>query len=242
MRPLWMIVLIAVVAFQPYLLGQELSPRSSIMLRGTLVTSTRVFDNPEAQDIIDRDHYDFVDNLLGGGIQYRLEFPEQNVIFTLSAEYESRILSQNKPFLTTSHEVVKLPVREGVRFVPIEFGVNTNVPLVPGVLRLTMGGGFGIYYADRAYAIQGVAMRSVTAPIGYGIHIESGFEYRLTQNVGLCWEMRFRDPEVMNTSDFGTNFLTIDNHQIPVGNISPKTKINVHGVSFTLGVLLGLGW
>jgi hypothetical protein len=242
MRPLWMIFFIAVVVLQPSLQAQQFSTRSSFMLRGTLVTSTRVFNNPDAQDIIDRDHYDFVDNLLGGGIQSRLEFPEQNLLFTLSMEYTSRMLSQNSPFLTTRDQVVELPIRQGVRFIPIELGVNTNIPLVADVLRLTMGGGFGIYYADRVYAIQGVSMKSKTLPIGYGIHIESGFEYRLLQNVGLCWEMRFRDPEVMNTGNFGANYITVGNYQIPVGNISPKTKINVHGVSFTLGVLFGFDW
>lgn len=237
MRPLWVIFLIAVVALQPSLQAQQLSVRSSIMFRATLVTSTRVFDSPDAQDIVDRDHYDFVDNLLGGGVQYRLEFPDQNLYLTLSVEYVSKILSQNSPFLTTSNQLVQLPVEQGVRFIPIELGVNTNIPLIENSLRLTMGGGYGIYYADRVYAINGISMNSETLPIGYGIHIESGFDYRLFQNVRLCWEMRFRDPEISNTSRFGTNSITADNNQIPVGNISPTTKINVHGVSFTLGLL-----
>lgn len=242
MRPLWMILLIAVVVVQPSLQAQQFNTRSSVMLRGTLVTSTRVFNNPDAQDVVDRDHYDFVDNLLGGGMQYRLEFPDQNLLFTLSVEYASRILSQSRPFLTTTNQLVELPIQEGVRFIPVELGVNTNIPLMEDLLRLTMGGGFGIYYADRVYVINGVSMKSTTLPIGYGIHIESGFDYRLFQNVGLCWEMRFRDPEVMNTGNFGTNSITVGNNQIPVGNISPTTKINVHGVSFTLGVLFGFDW
>lgn len=237
-----MTFLIAVVVLQPSLQGQQLNTRSSVMLRGTLVTSARVFNNPDAQDVIDRDHYDFVDNLLGGGVQYRLEFPDQNLLFTLSVEYTSRVLSQEEPFLTTRNQLVELPIQQGVRFIPIEIGINTNVPLMADVLRLTMGGGFGIYYVDRVYAIQGVSMKSERLPIGYGIHIESGFDYRLFQNVGLSWEMRFRDPEVLNTSNFGTDYITVGNNQIPVGNISPTTKINVHGVSFTLGVLFGFDW
>jgi hypothetical protein len=234
-----MILLIALVAFPPSLQGQQLNTRSSFMLRSTLVTSSRVFDNPDAQDIVDRDHYDFVDNLLGGGLEYRLEFPDQNVLLTLCVEYTSRVLSQTRPFLTSGNQLVQLPIEQGVRFIPIELGAETNIPLMQDVLRLTMGGGFGVYYADRVYGINGVSMKSETLPIGYGIHVESGFDYRVYKNVGLRWEMRFRDPEVINEGDFGTAFITVDNNRIPVNNISPKTKINVHGVSFTLGVLLG---
>lgn len=234
-----MISLIAVVAFPFSLQGQQLNTRSSFVLRSTIVTSSRVFDNPDAQDIVDRDHFDFVDNLLGGGIQYRLEFLDQNLLLTLSVEYASRILSQTRPFLTTTNQLVQLPIEQGVRFIPVEFGANTNIPLMGDVLRLTMGGGFGIYYVDRVYAISGVFMKSESLPIGYGIHVESGFDYRIFKNIGLSWEMRFRDPEVINDSKFGSDYITVGNNQIPVSNISPKTKINVHGVSFTLGVLLG---
>ena len=242
MRPLWMIVLIAVVASQSSLHGQQVSARSSVMLRGTLVTSTRVFNNPDASDVVDRDHYDFVDNLLGGGIQYRLEFPEQNLFFTLTVDFASRVLSQSTAFLTTRNQLVELPVQQGVRFIPVEFGVNTDIPIAADVLRLTMGGGFGIYYANRVYAIEGNFMKSTTLPVGYGIHVESGFEYHLFQKVWLSWEIRFRDPEVMNTSNFGADYIAADNNKIPVSNISPTTKINVHGVSMTLGVLFDFGW
>ena len=234
-----MILLIALVALPPSLQGQQLSTRSSFMLRSTIVTSSRVFDNPDASDIVDRDHYDFVDNLLGGGLEYRLEFPDQNLSFTLSIEYTTRVLSQQRPFITTRNQLVELPIKQGVRFIPVEVGAGMNIPLMEDVLRLTMGGGFGMYYADRVYGISGVSMKSESLPIGYGIHIESGFDYKVYKNIGLSWELRFRDPEIINKSKFGTEYITVDNNQIPVGNISQKTKINIHGVSLTLGILLG---
>ena len=242
MRPVWLIILVAGVSLPPGLQAQELHTRSSLMFRSTIVTSSRVFDNPNAQDIVDRDHYSFVDNLLGGGIQYRLEFPDQNILFTFSVEYASRLLDQTSPFLSSTHQLVQLPVRQGVRFIPVEIGAETNVPLIENTLRLTMGGGFGIYYADRVYAIDGFSMNSVRLPVGYGIHIESGFDYRVYQNIGLRAEMRFRDPEVTNESKFTSNSVQVGGYQIPVNNISPTTKINVHGVSFTLGVLIGFDW
>jgi hypothetical protein len=240
MRPMWMILLIALVALRPSLQGQQLSTRSSFMFRSTIVTSSRVFGNPDAPNIVDRDHYDFVDNLLGGGLEYRLELPDQNLLFTFSVEYAAKVLSQQRPFITTRNQLVQLPIEQGVRFIPVELGAGMNIPLMEDVLRLTMGGGFGMYYADRVYGISGVSMKSESLPIGYGIHIESGFDYKVYKNIGLSWEMRFRDPEIMNESKFGTDYITVNNNQIPVGNISPKTKINIHGVSFTLGLLLGL--
>jgi hypothetical protein len=240
MRPLWMILLIALVASTPVVQGQQLNTRSSLIFRSTIVTSSRVFDNPDAQDIVDRDHYDFVDNLLGGGLEYRIEFPDQNIFFTLSIEYATRLLDQTRPFLTVTSQLVQLPTKQGVRFVPVEIGAGTKIPLIEDVFLLTMGGGFGAYYADRVYEISGNSMKSQSPPFGYGIHVECGFDYRIFQDIGLRCEMRFRDPEIINESNFGTNYVTVGSNQIAVGNIPPKTKINVHGVSFTLGVLLGL--
>jgi hypothetical protein len=235
-----MIVIIAVVAFPPSLQSQQLSLRSSVILRGTIVTSSRVFNNPDALTAADRDHYDFVDNLLGGGLEYHLDFPDQYVFFSISVDYDSRISSQSDMFFTTTSQLVQLPVAMGVRFVPIELGVGTHIPLIENTLRLNMGGGFGIYYADRVYGIGGVRMKSETLPVGYGIHIESGFTYMVFNNAGLCGEMRFRDPEIINESRFGTDVLNVDGYRVSVGNIPPKTKINVHGVTFSLGIILNL--
>jgi hypothetical protein len=242
MRLVGSIVLMAILFTPPALRAQELHTRSSLMFRGTLVTSSRVFDNPNAQDIVDRDHYDFVDNLLGGGLQYRLGFPDQNIIFTFSVEYAARVLHQTSPFLTSTRQLVQLPVKQGVRFIPAEIGIETNVPLIENTLRLTMGGGFGVYYADRVYAINGTLMSSVKPPVGYGIYVESGFDYRVYENIGIRAEVRFRDPEITNEDKFDSRVIQVGNYQIPVNNIPPTTKINVHGVSLTLGVLIGFDW
>ncbi len=235
-----MIILTALVVVPPAVQGQQLSTHSSLMLRGTIVTSTRVFDNPDATVAADRDHFDFVDNLIGGGLEYRLEFPSQDLFLSLSVEYVSKVSSTNQSILV-NNVVRQFPIEQGVRFIPIELGANTTVPVVGDNFTLTMGGGFGVYFADRVFAIAGVRMKSKTPPVGYGLHIESGFEYRLLRNIQLSWEMRFRDPEVINESEFGTDVINVDNYQIPVSNIPPKTKINVHGVSFTVGIILDLG-
>jgi hypothetical protein len=235
-----MIILTAVVLVPPTARGQQLSDRSSLVVRGTVVTSSRVFDNPDSPVSTDRDHFDFVDNLLGGGLEYRLAFPDEGLFLTLSAEYVSKVSSTNQSILV-NNVVRQFPVEQGVRFIPVEFGVHTGVPIISDLLTLTMGGGLGAYYADRVFGIAGVRMKSRKFPAGYGIHIESAFDYRLSRNLQLSFEMRFRDPEVINESGFDTDVITVDNYQIPVGNISPKTKVNVHGVSFTIGIVFGLG-
>ncbi len=242
MRPLWLVIFIAaVVAAPPDLWSQQRSTHSSLMLRGTIVTSTRVFDNPDAPTALDRDHFDFVDNLLGGGLAYFLEFPEQGFTLSLSVEYASRVTEANQLILI-NNVARQFPVEQGVRFIPIELGVEAGVPLIRESLMLTMGGGFGAYYADRVFGISGVQMKSKTLPVGFGIHIESGFDYRISQNFRVGWEMRFRDPEIINESEFGSDFIKVDNFQVPVSNVPPKTKINVHGVSFTVGIIYDLGW
>lgn len=234
-----MIALIAVVAFPSSLQGQQAVMRSSVLIRSTIVTSSRIFNNPDSPILEDRDHFDFVDNLLGGGFEYRLAFPGQDFFLSLSIEYVSRILTQDLPIRVSTTELQVMPIEQGVRFIPIELGVNTTVPLIGEDFTLTMGGGAGAYYAERIFGIAGTRMKPKSLPLGYGIHIESGFDYRLFKNVGVSWEMRFRDPEVINNSQFDTDVINADNHKIAVGNIPPNSKVNVHGVSFSLGVIFG---
>ncbi len=240
MRPWWATLVLTAVLVPPAVQGQQLPNRSSLMVRGTIVTSSNIFDNPDAPVEADRDHFNFVDNLFGGGLEYRYEFSGQGFFLSVSLEYLSRITSASQSILV-SNVVRQFDVEEGVRFIPLEFGVNTSVPIVEDNLALTMGGGFGAYYADRVFGIAGVRMKSRKLPVGYGIHVECGFDYRVFGTTFLSWEMRFRDPEVTNESGFDTSVIKVDNYQVPVGNIPPKTKVNVHGVSFTLGVIFEIG-
>ncbi len=239
MRSLWKVVIAAVVLVRPAA-GQQQSERSFLMLRGTIVTSSKIFDNPDAPVEADRDHFNFVDDLLGGGIMYRYSFPDQGLFLSATVDYVSRVNSSKQSILV-NNVVKQFDVEEGVRFVPIELGVNTSVPIIADELALTMGGGFGAYVADRVFGIAGVRMSSRKLPLGYGIHVECGFDYRFYRRTFLSWEMRFRDPEVINENGFDTSVIKVDNYQVPVGNIPPKSKVNVHGVSFTLGVLIELG-
>ena len=236
MRLFWTTALFAVVLLPQALQSRQLEARSSLTIRGTLVTSSMVFDKPDAPVEQDRDHFNFVDNLLGVGIEYRLTLPGEDFYLTLSTEYCSKT---NQNF----SDVLKAPVEQGIRFVPLELGADGVIPLSGDNFAMTMGGGLGLYYVQRIYGIGGVRSVTQKAPIGFGIHIESGFEYRFLNAFRFRTELRFRDPEVINENRFDQDVITYKNTQIPVKNFNDslgKSKIDVHGVAFSVSIVCDL--
>jgi hypothetical protein len=239
MRRWWMMTLIGVVAIPQLLLSRQLQTRSSLVLRGTIVSASKVFENPDAPSIDDRNRFEAVDGMFGAGAEYRFILPEHSIFFSLSVDYASKVSSKDQS-IALNGDIRRVPIDQGIHFVPIELGVNATVPLSGDELYLTMGGGAGIYFAQRVFTVAGVRSKPESLPYGYGIHIESGLEYKLTKGLWMRAEMRFRDPEVRSNNRFEQGTIEIENTTIPLTQSLMNTKINVHGAAFALGVILDL--
>lgn len=237
MRRCSILIVPVILFFSPGVEARQFGWNTSIVARGNYITSSKLFFNPDAATDDLRSQYITVDDMFGGGLEVRVRVQDANVFLTLSADYVSKIRDESQ-LLVIGGSLRRLPATEGVRFIPMEFGINTYVPVGSNDIKLTMGGGVGAYYAIRTLTVAGVGVRISNTPIGYGIHVSTGVEYRLNPIIAFRMEMKFRDPEVVNESSFEQESTNYDGSVIVFPQNPFRTKIQVDGLSLSLGVMV----
>ncbi len=207
----------------------------SFTLRGGYTTTSKIFSNPDAPDPELRGQYTGIDNIYAPGFEIRWLIPGQPVAITLEAEYISKSQEEIQlvGFVNPPRAV---PVKEGVRLVPIELGGLILVPLGSDRVRLTMGGGLGMYIGQRSLMVAGVEATQQNKPVSYGIHVESSFDYRITPKLFARLDMRFRDPEYTTESRFQREATQYGGVLVILPHDPFRAKININGLNFGLGV------
>jgi len=210
---------------------------ASLSLRASYTSSSKLFLNPNALSSELRAQHDVLKDVLGAGLEIRFKGRESDFFLALTAdaltsERQSTQLTAN----TTPPQI--LPYEDGFLIVPVELSANVYVPLGSEKVRLSMGGGAGAYYAERLLKLGDTRAPSTTFSVGYGIHVRSNFEYRLFSGTFLFFEMRFRDPEVEVINRFPEEGVNYRGVRYPQSAHDIKSKINVDGIGFVLGVTI----
>lgn len=210
----------------------------SLILRGTYTTSSRIFVSPDASTEEQRAQFFQLDGITGGGIELRYRWPGEQFFFTLSADFLSQSQERNQ-FLSFSPSR-RLPVTEGLTLVPVELGMHTYIPIGSESIRLSMGGGIGLYIGERIFRVAGVEAAMQNNPVRFGIHVASGVEYRVFSSVWLCGEMKFRDPEFRAVSRFMQERTEFEGTAITFPQNEFSSRVNVNGIAFSFGVVVEL--
>lgn len=219
-----------VSARQPFGSGQ-------VILRASYTSTSKIYNKLDAVSEALRNSYLPVDNVYGGGVEGRIPVTDDHLFLALSADYvvKSRDQHQSIVHQGTLH---RIPGKDGLVFVPVEIGLYSYVPLGIATFRMTMGGGPGVYYASPVLEVGGVSTSPTSMPMGYGIHISFGFEYRVAPAVWLRGELKFRDPEVNVESTFDAASFAFQGSEIPLPQAPIRSRINIDGTSLAVGLML----
>ncbi len=218
---------------QPGAYAQE--HQFSLTLRGAYTTTSKVFYNPDAASPDLRGQYTGLDNIYAPGVEIRWMIPGQPIAVSLAVEYlvKSNEEMQLAGFLSPPRA---LPVKEGLWLLPVEAGGLVFIPLGTDRVRLSMGGGLGMYLGNRELTIAGVKAAQQSKPVSFGIHVETSFDYRLTPWAYARLDMRFRDPEITTESRFIQQATQYEGVLIVLPRDPFRAKINVNGLNFGLGI------
>ncbi|MCI0708227.1 MAG: hypothetical protein L0Y80_12185 [Ignavibacteriae bacterium] len=241
MRRLKIPVLLTVVLCGTTVLRAD-DPVFSLTLRGSYTTTSKVFFNPNGSTEDLRGQYFSLDGIFGAGLEARYQLPVEGFFVTLSGEYFSKIREQDQ-ILGFAGSGERFPVVDGFDFVPIEFGLHTYIPLGTETARLSMGGGLGVYIGKRVLRVAGVDAVAQNSAVGVGIHISSGFEYRVYPGILLRGEMKFRDPELKTVNKYTKQSADLDGDGSPDLVFPPNEvpgRINIDGFTFSAGVVVEL--
>jgi len=238
MRRLRVLALFTVVLFGTTVLQAD-DNIFSVILRGSYTTSSKVFFNPNASTEELRGQFFQLDGITGWGAEVRYRFPGETFFLTLSADYFSKTREQDQIIGFVGPER-RFPVADGFTLIPVELGVYTYIPLGSETMRLSMGGGLGVYYGKRILRVAEVDAVMQNSPINLGIHISSGVEYQVYPGILLRGDMKFRDPELKTVNRYTQDRTTYDGVDLAFPRNDISGRVNINGLTFSFGVVVEL--
>jgi hypothetical protein len=201
-------------------------PHSS-SLSVSLNEDTRIFLNPQSPDPVERQRTEQLGTAVGvsGSWRYRV-YPSISV--DLRGEYivhESRIIDQ-----------IGTPFTHGLSVFLLETSALFSLPFSSERFDLYVGGGLGLYSGRRLYSVANVDATHVSASPAIGIQVIVGAEYLLVGDLGIRFELLFRDPQMGVENRFHESSVTSRGVTYPLHTEPFRSNINLNGNVYSLGL------
>ncbi len=193
------------------------------------VTDSRLYPTPfSANPILHNDSYS-----LGGTIGFSGDYR-----YALNDNLLAGFLLEYLPNKSQSTDQNNTLFEDGFSMFIAELSAYFILPIGSDRFHILVGGGLGAYMGRRQYAIGGVASRSIATPPSVGIHVTSGFEYRLSELLSLRAELHFRNPDIVTENAFDARVIHANGYDYPVETAPFKSKVDVNGNVYRVGVAL----
>ncbi|MGB9591112.1 MAG: outer membrane protein, partial [Candidatus Kryptoniota bacterium] len=164
-------------------------------------TSARIYPSPYDIDPIIRSSYSDLKGFVSFGGEGRVLFSRSNSVGitfqTMASREQTRAIYGYDP----NGNYVSVPIYDGFHLTLFEVNGYFNLPFGGDRWRIYLGGGPALYFGKRDYQI-GSAQAAASTSTTFGIQVETGIEYKITSNIGLRAEMKFRSPQFNSTSTF----------------------------------------
>ncbi len=127
-------------------------------------------------------------------------------------------------------------VNDGFEVIPVELSGYYYLPFSTEDFKFFMGGGFGVYFGKHIRELGDAGLEKVNQKFAYGIQVQVGTDYMITDYLSARFEMRFRDPEIVVTNKYTKEIVNYNGQILKVSQDNFDTRININGVTFTLGM------
>ncbi len=207
----------------------------SFFIGGDYITSAQIFLNPNSSDIVIKNKSFEIQHLYSPVIDFRYRLNE-DIILGISSEYISKSEKGRNLSVAEGSQIIELEVEDGVLFIPIELSAYYYLPFSTEQFKFTMGAGVGYYYGEQARKFGDTQIQNLKKENAIGILVSIGMEYLILKQIGLRFDMKFRDPEVELTSRYLKSVVNYKGSQINLSQDSFDSKINLDGISFLFGL------
>ncbi|MGD8780398.1 MAG: OmpW family outer membrane protein [Ignavibacteria bacterium] len=202
----------------------------SISINYNYTTTSKLFLNPKSEDEFTSNQsldYDDVKSV-SAEIRYRIN---ESLTLGLSVEkYKIKHIRQD--YSVTGY---LMNVEDGFKIYPVQLTAYYILPFSTELFKFYMGGGVGIYFGEHIRNFSDVSVTDAGSSTELGIHIKTGLDYMVEDFLSIRGEMNFRDPEVDLTSKYNKSVFEYQNRTYLLSGNSFDTKVNIDGVSFTIG-------
>jgi len=206
----------------------------SVAAKGSYTTSTRFLYNVDRNDIFIDDKY-FSYNF-GFGLDVRILAYSDDILIGINIE-KIKTLDQTATPVYRNGQEYSIPVSEGFVVYPFELSGYFLIPFSSEDARVYLGGGVGWYYGERIYSIASARAATLNSPSGFGIHVLTGADVRITSRIAVRGELKFRDPQFDSVNRFEESSTTYNGLKILLDPSSSKTRVNLNGITYGLGLV-----
>jgi hypothetical protein len=207
----------------------------SVSVFGTLTTSSKLFANPNARDDFTRGRFSPINSVFSFGADVRGDVPLLGIRVGISSEYISRTLSGSVP-----NSGGTLPVEDGYTAVPLELTGYFRIPVGGESLDFYMGGGTGLYFGERRYRYAGAEPATLNRELNFGIHVLSGLEVLLGEQIALRTELKFRNIQVETSQRFTTPLTVYGGTTVPLPQETLNSRVQIDGMNLVVGLVYRL--
>ncbi len=228
-RGVWLLLLAGMMAVIP---ASAQEHPWTLIANGILTSSSQIYYNPYSADPILRSQYLELSGFFGYGLELKYQIPESHVAFGLSVDRgNARNTAPLSGYLDQT-----IPVDDGYSVIPVELSGYFLIPISGNTFSLFMGGGTGVYFGKRIYAIGGTDADLVSTSPGFGIHVLAGASFRFTERLSVVGQMKFRDVQFESTNQFSATPILYEGTQIRVSRTPFTSSIHTDGIVFQLGL------
>jgi hypothetical protein len=207
--------------------------RFSISASYNYTTTSKLFLNPDAAEPVIKGLHENLDDIFSHAIDIRYRLSEP-IILGVNVE----LIEKKKVIPNFNLGGTRVEIKEGFLIIPIELSIYYILPFSTEDYKFFMGGGSGFYIGDRKREFGDVNFERISTKIGFGINVAVGMEYIPHKNFSIRGQMLFRDPEVEFENRYSKAVAVYNNRTINVTNSTYKSKVNIDGVTFSLGISL----
>lgn len=206
----------------------------SAAAKGSYTTSTRFLYNVDRNDIFIDDKY-FSYNF-GFGLDVRMLAYSDDILIGVNIE-KIKTLDQTTKLVFANGLSYSIPVSEGFVVYSLELAGYFLIPFSSEDARVYLGGGIGWYFGERIYSIASAQAATLNSPSGFGIHVLTGADVRITSKIAVRGELKFRDPQFDSVNRFEESSTTYNGLKIHLDPSSTKTRVNLNGITYGLGLV-----
>jgi outer membrane protein W len=156
----------------------------------------------------------------------------EDIFLGLSAEY-SKINYSNNNFNLSGERATS---NDGFTFIPIELTIYYYLPFSTESFKFFMGGGGALYFGKFYRTLGDLTINSKMNKSSFGIHVAIGMDYFFYNNFSLKAQMRFRDPELEWKNEYSNNVVNYNGITYLLNSSTFFTKVNIDGITFSLGI------
>ena len=204
----------------------------TIIARGTLNTTGHLFPNPGAADPGARAQSNSYTDFYGAGAELHYHLPGSNISLSISAEYVRN--SGSRAVAGAGQTVIE--IEDYYRVIPVEFTGYFRIPVTDGPFSIFMGGGIGVYWGSRFYALAGVEAPTTITRAGFGIHVLAGAGYRVNEWFSVSAEVKFRDAQFQTTNAFEIPSVKYGNTVVSLPQSPLESRIHSDGMVVGIGL------